>query len=292
VEFTVDGVPSTTGTTVSFSPPTEMVAEVKVQTATYDASTGRVPGGNVNIVLRTGANQFDGNLQWFHTEQHLEGLTLFSRQFLYDPSSGPVTDANRALANPLNILNRYGTTVSGLVLLPKLYDGHDTTFWAFSGEGLSRPQLVPGSPVTVPSLAERTGDFSQLLKVGANYQVYDPATIAAAGNGRFPRQPFPGNIIPASRLDPLATSFLHYWPNPNQAGNADGVNNYSRSPPRRTIRSISSPSWITISTRTIAPLSATTAPLSSTLRTLSSAPRPTRPTGSASPTARCSTSST
>ena len=113
VEFTVDGAPSMTGTTVSFSPPTEMVSEVKVQTATYDASTGRVPGGNVNIVLRTGANQFHGNVQWFHTNQHLEGLTLFSRQFLYDPSSGPITAEKRAQVNPLNILNRYSGTISG-----------------------------------------------------------------------------------------------------------------------------------------------------------------------------------
>jgi hypothetical protein len=226
VEFTVDGAPSMTGTTVSFSPPTEMVAEVKVQTATYDASTGRVPGGNINIVLRTGANQLHGNLQWFHTNQHLRNVDLFSRQFLYDPSSGPVTDAKRLQANPLNIMNRYSGTASGPVLLPKLYDGHNRTFWAFSFEGLSRPQLVPGSPVSVPTLAERGGDFSALLKVGPNYQIYDPATIAAAGSGRFSRQTFPQNIIPPARLDKLATSFLKYWPDPNQGGNADGVNNY------------------------------------------------------------------
>ena len=96
----------------------------------------------------------------------------------------------------------------------------------FSGEGLNRPQIVQGGQVTVPTLAERAGDFSALLKVGSNYQIYDPATIAAAGNGRFSRQPFAGNIIPASRLDKTAVSFLHYWPDPNQAGNADGVNNY------------------------------------------------------------------
>jgi outer membrane receptor protein involved in Fe transport len=226
VEFTVDGAPSMTGTTVSFSPPTEMVAEVKVQTATYDASTGRVPGGNVNIVLKTGASRFHGNIQWFHTDQHLEGLTLFSRQFLYDSSSGPVDDAKRALANPLNILNRYGATFSGPVVLPKLYNGRSRTFWAFSAEGLSRPQVILGNPITVPTAAERAGDFSALLKLGTNYQIYDPATIAAAGSGRFSRQVFSGNIIPANRLDKLAASFLPYWPLPNQAGTPDGINNY------------------------------------------------------------------
>jgi hypothetical protein len=231
VEFSVDGAPSmgaVGGTpTASFSPPTEMVAEVKVQTATYDASIGRVPGGNVNIVLRSGANQFHGSVQWFHTDQHLEGLTLFSRQFLYNPATGPVTDAKALQVNPLNILNRYGATIGGPVILPKLYDGHDRTFWVFSYEGLNRPVQTLGNPTTVPTDAERTGDFSALLKVGANYQIYDPATTAAAGGGHYSRQPFPGNIIPASRLDKTATALLKYWPAPNTPGNVDGVNNYT-----------------------------------------------------------------
>lgn len=227
VEFTVDGTPSMAGTTVSFSPPTEMVSEVKVQTATYDASFGRVPGGNVNIVLRTGDNQFHGVAQWFHTNQHLEGLTLFSRQFLYNPATGPLDDAKRQSVNPLNILNRYGLTLSGPVVVPKLYDGHNRTFWVFSYEGLSRPVQALGKPVNVPTLAERTGDFSALLQAGGNYQIYDPATIAAAGNGHFSRQPFPGNIIPASRLDKTALGLLNYYPLPNTPGTIDGLHNFT-----------------------------------------------------------------
>ena len=130
-EFTIDGAPSMSGTLPSISPPTEMVAAVKVQTATYDASTGRVPGGNVNMVLRAGGNQVHGSVQWFHTNQHLEALTLFGRQFLYNPSTGPLNDAKRQAANPLNILNRYGLTITGPVVFPKLYDGHNRTFFAF-----------------------------------------------------------------------------------------------------------------------------------------------------------------
>jgi hypothetical protein len=225
-QYTIDGTPSMTGSMPSYSPPTEMVAEVKVQTASYDASAARVPGGNVNIVLRSGANRLHGAAWWFHTDQHLEGLTLFQRQYLYNPATGPVTDAKALFVNPLSILNRYGASLNGPVVLPKLYDGHNRTFWSWGFEGLSRPIMTLGSPVTVPTAAERTGDFSALLQAGSNYQIYDPATIAAAGNGRFSRQPFAGNIIPASRLDRTALNLLKYWPNPNQPGLADGTNNY------------------------------------------------------------------
>ncbi len=224
-EFTIDGAPSMSGTLPSISPPTEMVAAVKVQTATYDASTGRVPGGNVNMVLRAGGNQVHGSVQWFHTNQHLEALTLFGRQFLYNPSTGPLNDAKRQAANPLNILNRYGLTITGPVVFPKLYDGHNRTFFAFGFDGLSRPVISLGGAITVPTAAERQGDFSSLLKVGANYQIYDPSTIAPATTGRFSRQPFPNNLIPTSRLNPLALSLLKFWPEANQGGNADGVNN-------------------------------------------------------------------
>src|SRR5215472_17243253 len=231
VEFSVDGSPSMGaigGTpTVSFSPPTEMVSEVKVQTATYDASIARVPGGNVNIVLRSGANAFHGSVQWFHTDQHLEGLTLFSRQFLYNPAPGPVTVAKALQVNPHNILNRYSATGSGPIVLPKLYNGRNRTFWALGYEGLIRPVETLGSPTTVPTGAERTGDFSSLLQLGSNYQIYDPATTTPASGGHYSRQPFPGNIIPANRLDKTAVNLLKYWPEPNTPGNPDGVNNYA-----------------------------------------------------------------
>jgi hypothetical protein len=165
-------------------------------------------------------------VQWFHTDQHLEALSLFQRQFLYNPATGPVNDAKRLSVNPLNILNRYGATVTGPVVFPKLYDGRNRTFWSFGFEGLSRPVVTLGSAVTVPTDAERRGDFSALLGAGANYQIYDPATIASAANGRFSRQPFAGNMIPVSRLDPTALGLLKYWPAGNQAGTIDGTNNY------------------------------------------------------------------
>ncbi len=226
VEYTIDGAPSMWGYYAAYSPPTEMVAEVKVQTATYDATVGRVPGGNVNMVLRTGTNQFHAVAQWFHTNQHLWALSLFSRQWLYNPTTGPLNDEKRAQVNPLTVLNRGSVTLSGPVFLPKLYNGRNRTFWTFAYEGIDRSQVNLGSPITVPTVAERGGDFSALLPLGAVYQIYDPATIAPAGGGRFSRQPFNGNVIPASRLDKTAVGLLSYWPAPNLPGLANGTNNY------------------------------------------------------------------
>ena len=174
MEFTIDGAPSMWGRNAAYSPPTEMVAEVKVQTATYDATVGRVPGGNVNMVLKTGTNQFHAVGQWFHTNQHWWALSLFSRQFLYNPSTGPLNEAKRAQVNPLTVLNRWSGTMSGPVLLPKLYDGRNRTFWTFSYEGIYRSQVQLGGLATVPALDQRKGDFSALLPLGAIYQIYDP----------------------------------------------------------------------------------------------------------------------
>lgn len=230
-EFTVDGTPSMWGTNAAFAPPTELVAQFKVQTAAFDASVGRSPGGSVNVVLRSGTNSPHMALNWFHNNQHLQSLDLFQRKALYDPSTGPVTDAKIASVNPRNILNRFGATFSGPVVIPKLYDGRNKTFWIFSFEGLTRPGVERGNTFfTVPSAAQRTGDFSALLSLGANYQIYDPFSTVPAANGRYSRQPLAGNIVPANRLDKAATGLLPYWPSPNVTGTVDGRNNYQRFP--------------------------------------------------------------
>jgi hypothetical protein len=231
IEFTVDGTPSMWGTNAAYAPPTEMVAEFKVQTATYDASLGRAAGGNVNVVLRSGANQFRTSLYLFHNNQRLQSLDLFQRQLLYNPATGPVTEEKKKQANPLNILNRYGAAFSGPVFVPWLYNGRNRTFWVFGFEGLTRPGVERGNAFsTVPTLAQRRGDFSELLRIGANYQIYDPATTVAAGGGRYSRQPFAGNLIPAGRLDKTALNLLPYWPDPNTQGTNDGRNTYVRLP--------------------------------------------------------------
>ena len=83
--------------------------------------------------------------------------------------------------------------------------------------------------VTVPTEKMRNGDFSELLALGPQYQIYDPATIRPHPTqaGRFTRDPFPGNVIPQNRIDPIARKILDFYPLPNQPGTADGANNYA-----------------------------------------------------------------
>ena len=86
-----------------------------------------------------------------------------------------------------------------------------------------------GTPQTlltsVPTPAERQGDFSALLKLGAQYQIYDPYTTVALPNGQYRRSPVPGNILPPSELSPVALAMAKYWPQPTSAGAADGTSN-------------------------------------------------------------------
>ncbi|MEK7404247.1 MAG: hypothetical protein AAB225_03990, partial [Acidobacteriota bacterium] len=81
---------------------------------------------------------------------------------------------------------------------------------------------------SVPTLGQREGNFSDLLALGSQYQIYDPMTTTPSGASRFQRQPLAGNIIPASRIDATARNILKYFPPPNTAGTRDFQNNYSR----------------------------------------------------------------
>jgi hypothetical protein len=74
----------------------------------------------------------------------------------------------------------------------------------------------------------RTGDLSNLLALGANYQVYDPFSIQPTGTGTFSRQPLAGNRIPANQINPVGAKIAALWDMPNQAGTADGINNYTK----------------------------------------------------------------
>jgi hypothetical protein len=93
--------------------------------------------------------------------------------------------------------------------------------YGYEGIKETRPR---GSVLTVPTEEQRRGDLSGLLRLGAAYQIYDPATRRVEG-ARYREDPIPGNIIPASRISPIATNVLKYFSLPNTAGTADGGNN-------------------------------------------------------------------
>jgi hypothetical protein len=109
-----------------------------------------------------------------------------------------------------------------------LYNGTDKTFWYFAWEG-NRWSDSGSLTATVPTAKQRMGDFSDLLRLpnGSTYQLFNPFTTRpAATAGRFQRDPFPNNVIPQSLLNPVALKILQFYPLPNQAGTAEGRNNY------------------------------------------------------------------
>ena len=226
-EFTLDGIPNMSQDgQLSFAPPPEMVQEFRVQTATYDSSVGHFSGSSVNMVLKSGTNQLHGTLYFGHVSRPLMTRPFFTNKSIYDTRTGPVTEEKIDRLWPSTRTNRYRATASGPVYIPKLYNGKDKTFWTFGYDKLERIRPESGY-FTVPTAAQRNGDFSELLRVGSQYQIYDPNTIALAPNGRTSRLPFAGNVIPSSRINPMAKQLVGYYPLPSETGTVDGRNNYS-----------------------------------------------------------------
>ena len=220
-DVTLDGAPTTAtanGNQViaAYVPPTDIVQEFKVQTATFDAQFGQTMGGVTNISLKSGANAFHGTA----------GYTFQRPSFWANDFFGN----SAGKARPDFMFDRWGGSFGGPVYIPKIYNGRNRTFFMFGYEGIhdSRPRH-DDTTNTVPTTAEKTGDFSALLAVpgtGASYQIYNPFTRRAASTaGRYQEDPFPGNIIPASLINPVGKAVLSYFPTPLSAGNPDGTNN-------------------------------------------------------------------
>jgi outer membrane receptor protein involved in Fe transport len=207
-EFLLDGVPNTgTETTqpsnLSFVPSPDATAEFKVQTSIYDAQYGRTGGGVVNVVLKSGTNQFHGSVYEYYRDEALNANTF---------------DANRAGTAKAGLYwSQPGLTVDGPVKIPGLYNGTDKTFFMYNWEQI-RSEVPFPQVYTVPSALERTGDFSQSRTAdGRPITIYDPLTTRLE-NGQNVRDPFPGNRIPANRIDPVALQLLQRVPMPNTTG--------------------------------------------------------------------------
>jgi hypothetical protein len=186
------------------------VEEMKIQTNVYDATQGHTSGAVFNMVSRAGTNALHGEAHYQFYPSSLAAENPFNRYYVYYNSAEQY---------------RWGFSLGGPVLLPKIYDGRNKTFWFFTME--QHPFKTPtSSQDSVPTDAERMGDFSALLAVGSQYQVYDPLSIR--NHADLSRSPFPGNIIPADRISQVATNVLKYIsPANNTSGvSADGQGNY------------------------------------------------------------------
>src|SRR5262245_9240809 len=198
-ELLIDGAADNTGDLrVAYNPPMDAVTEVKAEAFQSDAAYGHSGGGTVNIITRSGTNDFHGTLYEFNQNSALNATPFFTNK------SGA--------KKPVSRFNQYGGSFAGPVRFPKLFDGRNQIFFMFSYEGV-RDALPAPTTSTFPTAAERRGDFSALLNVGTVYTIYDPLTGVAQG-GRVSRTPFAGNTIPANRISTIAQNYLKYYPLP------------------------------------------------------------------------------
>jgi len=209
-EVLLDGVSNVRNSrTVIHVPTMESVQEFKVLTNTYDAQYGRTGGGIVTMVTKSGTNDLHGNLFEY---------------FQNDKLNANQTELNAAgTKRPPNNINAYGFFLSGPIFVPKLFDGRNKLFWTLAHESMRQRSADP-AVVTVPADAWRGGDFSSLRTAqGALVTIHDPLTTEANGT----RAPFPGNVIPANRLSPIAVAAMKFYPSAVNSGiNPSQVQNY------------------------------------------------------------------
>jgi hypothetical protein len=214
----LDGVPVniTYGNIVALVPTADAVSEFRVQTNNNTAEYGRYTGGVINITSRSGTNDFHGSAY-----EYLRNKVLNASNFF----------ANKSGAGKASFVqNQFGANLGGPIKKDKI-------FFFFSYEGFRARQGVLFSE-TVPTLAELKGDFSGYLNSsGAQIPVYDPLTQCGAynnpacGSATVQRSQFPGNVIPASRINPVAAKFLAFpeYAAPNTPGQLYTNNfNYAR----------------------------------------------------------------
>jgi hypothetical protein len=211
-EALLDGVPNTgTDGLIQFVPSVDATQEFRVQTNSFDAEFGRFTGGLINAVIKSGTNDFHGSAFEFLRNSAFNARDPFATSI---PQFG---------------YNLFGGSAGGPIRIPKLYDGRNRTFFFANYEG-SREGVPRAFVSTVPTLAQRRGDFSD-TRVRSGSQlipvtIYDPNSNRQTGN-TFTRDPFAGNQIPADRFNPVALKLLALFPEPNATGDAaTGANNY------------------------------------------------------------------
>lgn len=223
------------------APSVEALQEFKVTTAIPSAEFGRTSGGVENFVTKSGTNAFHGTAYDIFRNGDMDANDWFSngRKAMSCVGASDTPACRAGFAKDPDRQNDFGGTLGGPVWIPKIYNGHDRTFFFFSWEQFRQ---TTGGPITstVPTVAERNGDFSQILQTGNSLginpcdgspvyfgQIFDPATTKTVGG--YPcRTAFPGNIVPANRLSTVAKNLLNYYPAPQ---NSNSNQNYTLASP-------------------------------------------------------------
>jgi Carboxypeptidase regulatory-like domain len=218
-EVTLDGVDNNTVSNagsigrngIAFVPSVDAVQEFKVKTSTFSAEFGHAAGAVINATIKSGTNALHGVLFEF-----LRNNALDANNFFTNAAGQPRAPFHQ---------NQFGFAVGGPVLIPKLYNGHNRTFFFADYQG-TRQNTSSGTSITdVPPAALRSGDFSSVKTV-----IYDPATRRVAPTGLVIADPFPGNIIPQNRLNASAAAIAGLVPLPNFGAAGALARNYFYQP--------------------------------------------------------------
>jgi len=204
-EYLLDGAPNNAqagGNNVAYVPPVDAVQEFKIQTNAYDAQYGKSGGGVVNVALKSGGNRLHGTLYEFMRRNALDANSFQNN------SQGAPKDGH--------YLDQYGGQLDGPIFIPKIYDGRNKSFFLVTYEGYREGTPQPLT-LSVPEMEMRTGDFSKLYDASNRLiTIYDPQTTRLQSGSTYIRTPFPNNIIPADRINPISAKIATFYPKPNE----------------------------------------------------------------------------
>src|SRR5262245_17472870 len=200
-------------TNLEYQPSVDVVQEFKVQTNFFSAEFGNTGGAVVNVITKSGTNELHGNGYEFHRNAAMNANNWFSNR------------AGRAI--PDFKRNVFGGTVGGPVLLPRIYNGRNRTFFFYDYEGTRQTSATTQNQI-VPTLMERVGNFSDTrASNGQLITISNPLDTYRTASGATLRNPFPGNIVPLSMQSKIAQTILKYYPEPTSEGLAfTHVNNW------------------------------------------------------------------
>jgi len=208
--FLVDGVSNAenhNGLGILIFPSIDAIEEFRVESSVSDVQFGRGGGGTINVVYKSGTQEFHGTLYEFLRNDELDAKNFF------DAADEPIPKFRQ---------NQFGGTIGG-PLFPQ--QSQKSTFFFFSYEGL-RVRQGQTFVSTLPTPEFRQGDFS-----ASDQRIFDPLTQRRLDDGAIVRDPFPNNTIPTERIDPVGRNILDLFPQPNRPG-AGVANNFLSNPVR------------------------------------------------------------
>jgi len=228
------------------SPSIEALQEFKVTTSTPSAEFGRSTAGIESFATKNGTNDFHGTAYSIVKNRVFDANNWFNNGYTAQKCQG-VSEIDCPYSKPQDSKFDYGLVFNGPVWIPHVWNGHNQTFFLFAWE---KYQYTPGAVIvsTVPTEAERGGDFSDILggyvPGGTPYngqnvflnpctglpvqfnQIFDPTTTREVSPGVFCRTPFSGNSLAGAPLSPTAAALAKGLPLPNQTPQSTDVFGY------------------------------------------------------------------